>query len=126
MSKENNEEEQQQQGESLHHDEAPFAHELSGFLAPVLDPVGKGLGTVLRPVGIGVETITKPIVSGVGGITRPALGPVTGEKHEKAEVLGGDNKDSYEHGKDSLGGRLQTADNPLGLDQTGKFGFREE
>ena len=81
---------------------------------------------MLRPVGIGVETITKPIVSGVGGITRPALGPVAGEKQEKAEVLGGDNKDSYEHGKDGLGGRLQTGDNPLGLDQSGKWGFREE
>lgn len=88
--------------------------------------MGKGLGTVLRPVGVGVETVTKPLANTVGGITRPALGPVTGEKEEKAEVLGGNNKDSFEHGKDSLGGRLQTGDNPLGLDQTGKWGFREE
>jgi len=98
----------------------------AGFLAPVLDPVGKGLGTVLRPIGVGVETLTKPVVSAVGGITRPILGPVLGQKEEKAEVLGGDNKDSYEHGKDSLGGRLQTGDNPMGLDQSGKWGFREE
>lgn len=75
---------------------------------------------------MGVETLTKPITSAVGGITRPILGPVVGEKEEKAEVLGGDNKDSYEHGKDSLGGRLQTGDNPLGLDESGKWGFREE
>lgn len=99
---------------------------LAGFLAPVLDPVGKGLGTVLRPIGIGVETLTKPVASAVGGITRPILGPVLGQKEEKAEVLGGDNKDSYEHGKDSLAGRLQTGDNPLGLDESGKWGFREE
>jgi hypothetical protein len=67
-----------------------------------------------------------PLTNAVGGITKPALGPVAGTKEEKAEVIGGDNKDSYEHGKDSLGGQLQTGDNPLGLDQTGKFGFREE
>jgi hypothetical protein len=97
-----------------------------GLLAPVLDPVGKGLGTVLRPVGVGVETITKPVGNALGGITRPALGPIAGEKEERAEVIGGNNKDSYEHGKQGLGGRLQTSDNPLGLDQTGKWGFREE
>ena len=73
-----------------------------------------------------METLTKPVASAVGGITRPILGPVVGKKEEKAEVLGGDNKDSYEHGKDSLGGRLQTGDNPLGLDESGKWGFREE
>ena len=81
---------------------------------------------MLSPVGAVVGTVTKPVTSTVGSITRPALGPVAGEKSEKMEVLGGDNKDSYEHGKDSLGGRVQEADNPLGLDQTGKFGFREE
>lgn len=97
-----------------------------GFLAPVLDPVGKGVGTVLRPVGAGVETLTSPITKGVGGITKPALGPVAGSQEEKAEVLGGKNLDSYEHGKGGLGGRLQTADNPLGLDQSGKWGFQEE
>jgi len=97
-----------------------------GYLAPAADPVGKGLGTVLSPVGAVVGTATKPITSTVGGITKPALGPVTGDKSEKMEVLGGDNKDSYKHGKDSLGGRVQDAENPLGLDQTGKSGFREE
>jgi hypothetical protein len=97
-----------------------------GPLAPVLDPLGKGLGTGLRPVGVVVETLTKPVATGLGGITRPVLGPVTGEREEKAEVLGGNNKDSYEHGKQGLGGREQTGDNPLGLDQTGKWGFRDE
>jgi hypothetical protein len=98
----------------------------TGPLQPVLDPVGKGLGTVLSPVGAVVSGITKPLTSVVGSVTKPALGPVVGTHEEKAEVLGGGNKDSYEHGKDSLGGRLQTGDNPLGLDQTGKFGFRDE
>jgi len=84
----------------------------TGPLQPVLDPVGKGLGTVLSPVGAVVSGITKPLTSVVGSVTKPALGPVVGT-HE-------------EHGKDSLGGRLQTGDNPLGLDQTGKFGFRDE
>lgn len=98
----------------------------AGLLAPVLDPVGKGLGAVLTPVGKGVGTITKPVGNVVGGITKPALGPVAGEKDEKIEVLGGNNKDSYEHGKQSLGGREQTGENPLGLDQTGKWGFRED
>jgi hypothetical protein len=97
-----------------------------GPLATILDPLGKGLGTALRPVGAGVEVLTKPVRDGVGDITRPALGPAVGTKEEKAEVLGGNNKDSYAHGKDSLGGQVQTADNPLGLDQTGRWGFEEE
>jgi hypothetical protein len=92
----------------------------------VLDPVGEGLNTVLSPVGAAVGTITKPLTKAVGGITKPALGPVAGEHEEKAEVLGGGNLDSYEHGKQGLGGRLQTGENPLGLDDTGKWGFREE
>jgi hypothetical protein len=101
-------------------------HIYLGPLKPVLDPVGKGLGTVLSPVGAVVSGITKPVTHVVGSVTKPALGPVAGTHEEKAEVLGGGNKDSYEHGKDGLGGRLQTGDNPLGLDQTGKFGFRDD
>jgi hypothetical protein len=96
-----------------------------GPLAPILDPVGRGLNTVLSPVGAVVSTIGQPITNTVGSITKPALGPIAGTKEEKAEVLGGDNKDSYEHGKDSLGGKLQTGDNPLGLEDTGKWGFRK-
>jgi len=94
-------------------------------IAPVGDALGKGLGTVLSPVGAVVGTITKPVGNAVGGITKPVLGPVTGTQEEKAEVLGGGNKDSYEQGKQSLGGGVQSGENPLGLDQTGKWGFRE-
>lgn len=99
---------------------------LAKGLSAVLDPVGDALGKGLRPIGAGVETLTKPVTGAVGGATRPVLGKVAGERDEKMEVLGGDNKDSYEHGKSTLGGHLQTGDNPLGLDQTGKFGFRDE
>ena len=74
---------------------------------------------------MGVETITMPLTNAVGGITKPVLGPIAGSKDEKMEVLGGNNKDSYEHTKESIGGKLQTGDNPLGLDQTGRWGFRE-
>lgn len=94
--------------------------------APILDGVGKGLGTVLSPVGAVVGKVTEPLGNAVGSVTKPALGPVTGTRDEKAEVLGGKNLDTYEHGKDGIGGRLQTGDNPLGLDQSGKFGFRDE
>jgi hypothetical protein len=73
-----------------------------------------------------IETVTKPVTKGVGSLTHPVLSPVTGNKEEKAEVIGGNNKDSYAHGKDSVGGRLQTGDNPLGLESTERWGFREE
>lgn len=49
-----------------------------------------------------------------------------GKKDERAEVIGGNNKDRYEHTKESIAGKEQTGENPLGLDNTGRFGFREE
>ncbi|KAF2098031.1 hypothetical protein NA57DRAFT_76828 [Rhizodiscina lignyota] len=97
-----------------------------GFFSPIGDPLGKGLNTVLSPVGAGLGVVTKPLGNVVGGITKPALNPIAGENDQRAEVLGGGNKDSYVHGKQSLGKQEQTADNPLGLDQTGKWGFRDE
>jgi hypothetical protein len=48
-----------------------------------------------------------------------------GEEHEKAEVLGGQNKDSYESTPEKIGGKEQTGENPLGLDQSGRWGFEE-
>jgi hypothetical protein len=81
---------------------------------------------VLSPVGAVVGGITKPITGAVGSITKPVLGPVTGTQDEKMEVIGGKNLDTFEHGKDGLGGRVQDSENPLGLDQTGKFGFRDD
>jgi hypothetical protein len=49
-----------------------------------------------------------------------------GEKEERSELLGGDNKDSYESRPEKIAGKEQTGDNPLGLDQTGRWGFQED
>ena len=70
--------------------------------------------------------MTGKIGDTLGGATKPALGPILGTKDEKAEVLGGDNKDSFVHGKDTVGGHLQTGENPLGLNTTGSDKFRED
>ncbi len=88
-----------------------------------IHPTGKVLGTALRPIGAPLEKgVTGPLGNAVGGTTRGALGPLMGHEEEKSEVLGGKNKDSYEK-KESIGGKEQTGDNPLGLDQTGRWGF---
>ncbi|KAF2437792.1 hypothetical protein P171DRAFT_467470 [Karstenula rhodostoma CBS 690.94] len=97
-----------------------------GLLAPLGDPLGKALGTGLRPLGAPLEKgITGPLGNALGGTTRGALGPLLGEKEERSEVLGGDNVDSYSK-KESLGGKEQTGQNPLGLDQTGRWGFQDD
>ncbi|KAJ4376761.1 hypothetical protein N0V86_006878 [Didymella sp. IMI 355093] len=98
-----------------------------GLLSKIGDPVGNVLGTALRPVGAPLEKgLTGPLGSALGGTTRPALGPLMGEKHERSELLGGDNKDSYESKPESIAGKEQTGDNPLGLDQTGRWGFADD
>jgi hypothetical protein len=48
-----------------------------------------------------------------------------GKEDEKMEALGGKNKDSYS-GPEKIAGKEQTGDNPLGLDQTGRWGFQDE
>lgn len=89
--------------------------------------VGSVLGTALRPIGAPLEKgVTGPLGNALGGATRPALGPLLGTDEEKMEILGGKNKDSYESKPESIGGKEQTGENPLGLDQTGRWGFREE
>ncbi|KAJ4339940.1 hypothetical protein N0V87_002878 [Didymella glomerata] len=98
-----------------------------GLLSKIGDPVGNVLGTVLRPVGAPLEKgVTGPLGNTLGGATRPALGPLMGEKQERSELLGGDNKDSYESKPESIAGKEQTGDNPLGLDQTGRWGFADD
>ena len=48
-----------------------------------------------------------------------------GHEEEKSEYLGGKNVDSY--GKpEKIAGKEQTGQNPLGLDQTGRWGFEGE
>lgn len=86
-------------------------------------PLGKVLGTALRPIGAPLEKgLTGPLGSALGGTTRSALGPLMGTQEEKSELLGGDNKDSYS-GPEKIGGKEQTGGNPLGLDQSGRWGF---
>ena len=98
-----------------------------GLLSAIGDPAGKVLGTVLRPVGAPLEKgVTGPLGNALGGVTRPTLGPLMGEEHEKAEVLGGQNKDSYESRPEKIAGKEQTGENPLGLDQTGRWGFQDD
>ncbi|ORY16484.1 hypothetical protein BCR34DRAFT_531734 [Clohesyomyces aquaticus] len=97
-----------------------------GLLSPIGDPLGKGLGTVLRPIGAPLEKVTGPLGNALGGTTRGALGPLMGEENEKSELLGGNNKDSYESKPEKIAGKEQTGQNPLGLDQTGRWGFRDD
>ncbi|KAG9200947.1 hypothetical protein G6514_006509 [Epicoccum nigrum] len=98
-----------------------------GLLSKIGDPVGNVLGTALRPIGAPLEKgVTGPLGNALGGATRPALGPLMGEKEERSELLGGDNKDSYESRPEKIAGKEQTGDNPLGLDQTGRWGFQED
>lgn len=87
---------------------------------------GKALNTGLRPIGAPLEKITAPLGDALGGTTRGALGPLLGEKDERSELLGGNNKDSYESRPEKIAGKEQTGQNPLGLDQTGRWGFRDE
>ncbi|KAF2124699.1 hypothetical protein P153DRAFT_390168 [Dothidotthia symphoricarpi CBS 119687] len=94
-----------------------------GLLSKVGDPIGKVLGTALRPIGAPLEKgVTGPLGNAVGGSTRGALGPMLGGEDQKMEVLGGNNKDSYEK-PEKIAGKEQTGENPLGLDQTGRWGF---
>lgn len=70
--------------------------------------------------------MTEPLGNAVGGgLTRGAVGPLLGNKEERMEVVGGNNKDSYEK-PEKIAGKEQTGQNPLGLDETGRWGFRDE
>ena len=97
-----------------------------GLLSTIGDPVGNVLGTALRPVGAPLEKfVTGPLGEGLGGTTRPALGPLLGHNEERSELLGGKNVDSYSK-PEKIAGKEQTGENPLGLDQTGRWGFEDE
>ncbi|KAF2469851.1 uncharacterized protein BDR25DRAFT_304255 [Lindgomyces ingoldianus] len=95
-----------------------------GLLSGIGDPLGKGLNTVLRPIGAPLEKVTQPLGNALGGATRGALGPLMGEKEERMEIVGGNNKDSYNK-PEKIAGKEQTGQNPLGLDQTGRWGFQD-
>jgi hypothetical protein len=84
------------------------------------------LGTALRPVGAPLEkAVTGPLGEALGGTTRGALGPLLGHDEERSELLGGKNVDSYSK-PEKIAGKEQTGQNPLGLDQTGRWGFADE
>ncbi|KAL1800941.1 hypothetical protein ACET3X_001283 [Alternaria dauci] len=98
-----------------------------GLLSTIGDPIGNVLGTALRPIGAPLEKgLTGPLGNALGGTTRPALGPLLGHEDERSELLGGKNKDSYESTPEKIAGKEQTGQNPLGLDQTGRWGFEDE
>ncbi|CAN9125087.1 unnamed protein product [Alternaria alternata] len=110
-----------------------------GLLSTIGDPIalfshacpnmrqGNVLGTALRPIGAPLEKgVTGPLGNALGGTTRPALGPLLGHEEERSELLGGKNKDSYESTPEKIAGKEQTGQNPLGLDQTGRWGFEDE
>lgn len=103
----------------------PLTNTTTGPLKYIGDPLGAGLGAVLKPVGAGLGFVTKPLGDTLGGATKPALGPLMGKQEEKMEALGGENKDSYIHGKTTTGGHVQSGENPLGLNQTGSDEFRD-
>lgn len=69
-----------------------------------------------------MEKITGPLGDALGGTTRGALGPLLGKEEERSELLGGKNVDSYSK-PEKIAGKEQTGQNPLGLDQTGRWGF---
>lgn len=48
-----------------------------------------------------------------------------GHDEERSELLGGKNEDSYSK-PEKIAGKEQTGENPLGLDQTGRWGFEDE
>ena len=99
----------------------------AAYIPYSLPSKGNVLGTALRPIGAPLEKgVTGPLGNALGGATRPALGPLMGEKEERSELLGGDNKDSYESRPEKIAGKEQTGNNPLGLDQTGRWGFQED
>lgn len=93
---------------------------------PLTTPPGKVLHTTLRPIGAPLEKgVTGPLGNALGGTTRGVLGPLMGNEEERMEVVGGKNRDSYDSGPDKIGGKKQTGENPLGLDQSGRWGFEE-
>lgn len=93
------------------HFDLVFADDLAiliGLLSPLGDPLGKGVQATLSPVGAAVGGITSPIAEGASTVTSTATGalgiPDKGAEKEKAA------KD-----KESIGGKAQTGQNPLGL-----------
>jgi hypothetical protein len=79
-----------------------------GLLSPLGDPLGKALNTGLSPLGSVVGGVTSPLAEGASKVTKPAVG---------ALGLGGQKKEDESKGPggESIGGKEQTGNNPLGL-----------
>ncbi|GAM83341.1 hypothetical protein ANO11243_013280 [Dothideomycetidae sp. 11243] len=82
--------------------------EKSGLLAPLGDPLGKALETGLSPIGAGVGKVTGPAAEGASNVTKPIMDSLgmgdRGEMKQREELKG-----------ESMGGKEQTGQNPLGL-----------
>jgi len=80
---------------------------IESTMAPVGKPLGKGLETVGRPLG----GVIDPIVGGImrfGSASGAAAGVGAGNMDKKNEA-------EEEWKKESIGGKEQTGENPLGL-----------
>ncbi|KAF2157310.1 hypothetical protein K461DRAFT_317427 [Myriangium duriaei CBS 260.36] len=82
--------------------------EKGGILAPIGDPLGKGLETGLSPIGAGIGKATGPVAEGASNVTKPLM-----------ESLGmgdrGELKEQEAQKNETIGGKEQTGQNPLGL-----------
>ena len=78
-----------------------------GLLGGVLDPAGDMLEKGLSPVGNTLDSATKPVTGTVGKATKPVGDALNMGKPGKES-------DDSEASK-SIGGKTQSADNPLGL-----------
>ena len=65
---------------------------------------GNALGTGLRPLGAALETtVTGPLGNLVGEATRGTLGPFLGNREERLEILGGEDKENRKQGQENSG-----------------------
>ena len=73
--------------------------------------MGRGLEAGLKPVGAGVGKLTGPLAEGATNVTKPLMEtvgmPDRGEQKEEQKQKQQDHE--------TLGGKEQTAENPLGL-----------
>ena len=80
---------------------------MTGLLSPIGDPLGNGLQKGLGPVG-----------SAVGGLTQSVTGQSTDLLRGASQALGitkSQEQKKKEEDAERIGGKEQTAENPLGL-----------
>ncbi|MCJ1371155.1 hypothetical protein MMC20_002370 [Loxospora ochrophaea] len=91
---------------------------LAGYGNSAGDKIESGLSPVGKPVGKGLETVARP----VGGLVEPLVGGLMKGSKAWGDALGvgAGNEDKRKteeemKSKEPIGGKDQTADNPLGL-----------